>query len=110
MPSWRGAGGTLARRGLCVLAAERHDPVAGAQRGVPRDLDRTLDALVGRASLGMEGERALGRLPRVRGDGEVVVHVDRPDADRLADADDAPLDDGLVGLALERDLAPCQGA
>src|SRR5262245_51030941 len=55
-------------------------------------------------------QRTLRRLYGVRGHRDVVVHVDRPDPDRLADPDDPPLDGSLVGLAVERDLAPCQGA
>jgi hypothetical protein len=55
-------------------------------------------------------ERALGRLASVGGDREVVVDVDRLDADGLARADDPALHRGPVGLAVEGDLAPCQGA
>src|SRR5436309_1679519 len=44
-----------------------------------------------------------------RRDGD-VVDVDRADADGLAVADDAALGGGGEAVAVERDLAPCQGA
>src|SRR2546428_11955221 len=93
-----------------ALLPNGHRAVAGAERGVPGDADGILHALVRGTALDVDGQRTLRSLHSVRGHREVVVHVDRPDPDRLADPDDASLDGGLVGLAVERDLAPCQGA
>ncbi len=90
--------------------SNRDHLVADADGGVPRDRDGVLHALVRRAALGMQLERALGRFSRVRGHRQVVVDVNRLDPDRLADAGDAAIDGGLEGITIERDLAPCQGA
>src|SRR3990167_10496745 len=89
-------------------ARERDDRVAGAQRGVPADRDRALDALVGGAALRVHGERALGGLARLRRHAEIVVDLDRRDADRRARADDAPGHRRRVRAPVELDLAPCQ--
>src|SRR6267378_6363804 len=83
---------------------------SAAYARVPRHLDGALDALVSRTALGMRGQRALGRLQRVGRHRDVVVDVDRADADRLAVADDLALHGGREAVAIERDLAPCQGA
>ena len=63
-----------------------------------------------RAALRMNLQRPFGRLPGLRRDCEVVVHVDRRDADRLADPLDAPFNGRLVGISIKLDFAPCQGA
>src|SRR3989475_4024264 len=62
------------------------------------------------AALGMKLEGTLGCLARLRRHGKIVVDVNRLDADRVADARDATVDSGLEGIAIKRDLAPCQGA
>src|SRR2546426_7948199 len=62
------------------------------------------------AALGMKREGTLGCLARLRRHGKIVVDVNRLDADRVADARDATVDSGLEGIAIKRDLAPCQGA
>src|SRR5262249_50552761 len=43
-------------------------------------------------------------------DGQIVVHVDRLDANCPADAGNAAIDGRGEGVAVEPDLAPCQGA
>src|SRR5437016_12279740 len=62
------------------------------------------------AALGMKLEGTLGCLARLRRHGKIVVDANRLDADRVADARDATVDSGLEGIAIKRDLAPCQGA
>src|SRR2546428_3486432 len=62
------------------------------------------------ATLGMKLEGTVGCLARLRRHGKIVVDVNRLDADRVADARDATVDSGLEGIAIKRDLAPCQGA
>src|SRR3989441_5906344 len=62
------------------------------------------------AALGMKLEGTLGCLARLRRHGKIVVDVNRLDADRVADARNATVDSGLEGIAIKRDLAPCQGA
>src|SRR5437899_11150365 len=62
------------------------------------------------AALGMKLEGTLGCLARLRRHSKIVVDVNRLDADRVADARDATVDSGLEGIAIKRDLAPCQGA
>jgi hypothetical protein len=58
----------------------------------------------------MDLERALGRLASLRRHADIVMDVDGFDPDGLADARDATIDGGREALALEGDLAPCQGA
>src|SRR6266478_810863 len=97
--------------GSGIGSLSKHDRlIANADRGVPGNLDGVLYALVRRAALGMELERALSCLARLRGHGQVVMDVNRFDADRLADPRDAAVDGGLEGVPIERDFAPCQGA
>src|SRR5438094_1790398 len=62
------------------------------------------------AALGMKLEGTLGCLARLRRHGKIVVDVNRLEADRVADARDATVDSALEGIAIKRDLAPCQGA
>ncbi len=57
--------------------SNRDHLVADADGGVPRDRDGVLHALMRRAALGMQLERALGRFSRVRGHRQVVVDVNR---------------------------------
>src|SRR2546425_10247471 len=84
--------------------------VADAEGGVPGNRDRVLHALVRRTALGMEVERTFGRVAPLRGHRQVVMHVNRFDPDRLADPRNAAIDSRLERIAIERALAPCQGA
>src|SRR6266446_5139588 len=93
---------------LCL--ADGHHLVTDAERGVPRDRDRVLHALVGGTALRMDFERALGRLAGLQRHAEIVMDVDGFDPDSLADARDATVNSGGESLAVEGDLAPCQGA
>ena len=58
----------------------------------------------------MEAERPFGGFSRFDGHRQIVVHVNRLDADRVADPGNTPRDRRLEAIAIERDLAPCQGA
>src|SRR5712692_2200820 len=60
--------------------------------------------------LRMRGEGSLGCLARFCGHGELVVDVDGLDVDGLAYTRDPAFRRGDEGLAVECDLAPCQGA
>src|SRR5262245_46973874 len=91
-------------------SAQRDGLVAESKRGIPRDGDGVLHALMRRAALQMDLERALGRLARLGWHRDVIVDVNRLDPDRLADAGDAAVDGSLERITIERDLAPCQGA
>src|SRR5215831_16434464 len=101
---------TLGGSGGRAFLPEGKDLVAGPERRRPRDVNGVLHALMRRTSLGMSGQRALGRLAGLRGHAELVVHMNRFDMDGLADAGDAAFDGGTIRLAVELDLAPCQGA
>ena len=92
------------------VAPERDDAVSHAKLRIPRDGDRVLDALVRGAAGGVHGQRPLGGFLRIGRHRDVVVHGDRDDADGLAHAGDATVGGGGVARAIERDLAPCQGA
>src|SRR5262249_22473592 len=85
-------------------------PVPGAYACVPRHLDRALHALVRRTAERMRRQRSLGRIQRVAGHSQLVMHVDRANLDGLAVADDTALHRCREGVTIERDLAPCQGA
>src|SRR3989475_4731631 len=99
------------RRGSRLTSSSKRDGlVTDPKGGIPGDVDRVLHALMRGAALGMKLEGTLGCLARLRRHGKIVVDVNRLDADRVADARDATVDSGLEGIAIKRDLAPCQGA
>src|SRR3989454_63032 len=102
---------SLGGSGIGSLALSNGDGLlADANGGVPRDPDRVLHALVRGAALRMDFERAPGRLAGLPRHPEIVVDVDGFDPDGLADARDPTGDSGGESLAVEGDLAPCQGA
>src|SRR5712671_5686351 len=102
--------GPLRRRRRAPSFVECQHLLSCPDGGGPTDGDGVLDALMSRATLRMSLQCPLGRLPGLRRDCEIVVHMDRRDADRLADPGDPPLNGRLEGVSIERDLAPCQGA
>src|SRR5688572_1073692 len=91
---------SLGGSGIGILPFQSDRPIAHADRRIPRDVDGPLHALVRRAADRVKLERPRGGLLGVSRDGQVVVDVDGLDADGLADADDPPLDGGLVRLAV----------
>src|SRR2546425_1000593 len=102
---------SLGGSGIGSLALSNGDGLlADVNGGVPRDPDRVLHALVRGAALRMDFERAPGRLAGLPRHPEIVVDVDGFDPDGLADARDPTVDSGGESLAVEGDLAPCQGA
>src|SRR6266446_2237303 len=101
---------SLGRSWVMFLLSDGQHLVPGLERGGPTDLDGILHALVRWAALRMRGQGPLRRLPRLRRHGEFVVHVNGFDVDGLPDARDPAFHGGDEGLAVERDLAPCQGA
>src|SRR6266852_7814704 len=101
---------SLGRRGIRCFFLYRQRLVAGLERGRPGDLYGVLDALMRGTALRMRHQGALSCLPRVCGNGELVVHVDGLDVNGLADARDAAFHGGSEGVAVKCDFAPCQGA
>jgi len=106
--------GPISRKSLggsgIVVLVHRDGAVIRPERGVPGDLDGVFHALVGGAALDVHGQRPLGGLDGLGRDRHVVVHVDRADADRLADTPDPSVDGRGEGVTVELDFAPCQGA
>src|SRR5713101_7029747 len=102
--------GPLRRRRRAPSFVECQHLLSCPDGGGPTDGDGVLDALMSRAALRMSLQCPLGRLPGLRRDCEVVVHMNRRDAARLAVPRVAPLNGRLVGVSIELDLAPCQGA
>src|SRR5260370_16921518 len=83
--------GPLLRRRRAPSFVECQHLLSCPDGGGPTDGDGVLDALMSRAALRMSLQCPLGRLPGLRRDYEIVVHMDRRDADRLADPLDPPL-------------------
>src|SRR6266851_9128318 len=101
---------SLGRSCVMLLLSNGQHLVAGLKGGRPADLDGILHALMRGTALGMRSQGPFRRFPRLRRHSELVVHVNGLDVDGLADARDPAFHGGDEGLAVEGDLAPCQGA
>src|SRR5262245_60172596 len=106
----RAPGRILLLRRSVGSSSQRDLLLTESKRGIPRDGDGVLHALMRGTALQMDLERALGRLARLGRHRDVIVDVNRLDPDRLADAGDAAVDRRLERITIERDLAPYQGA